>query len=447
MSLVAAARERGPFLLYGLGVTNRAVATALLEHSFDVVVADDGDREQADAFASSLGLECRHPSATDIERLLSSVGALVPTPGLPDAHPALAAAGSLGTTVLSEFDLAAEWDDRPIAAITGTNGKTTVTTLVTQMLLASGIDAVSAGNTEIPLVEAIRQPGPAVFVVEASSFRLAHSGHFAPQVATWLNFAADHLDVHRDLATYRNAKARIFADQAPDDVAVVNLDDSTVAAAAVRARRVTFSVQGPADYHLGDDGILRRPDDSAICERSELPRSLPHDVSNVLAAAATAEPLGATSSGVTAAAVAARLLRHRVERLGESNGVVWVDDSKATTPHAVEAAVAGFRRVVLIAGGRNKGLDLSTLGRLPSVVAVVGIGEAALEVVAGAGDRPSAVASDMGAAVRAARGLAVAGDVVLLSPGCASFDWYPNYEARGDDFAAAVTTELGELTP
>jgi UDP-N-acetylmuramoylalanine--D-glutamate ligase len=259
-------------------------------------------------------------------------------------------------------------------------------------------------------------------------------------VAVWLNVARDHLDWHGDFDAYVAAKARIWARQAPSEVAVVNADDPVVMAQAASAPStvVTFGLGAGADFGVVD-GSLRAPGRELLAV-SQLRRSLPHDVSNALAAAAAALAAGATVEGVRAALMAHAGLPHRITLVAEAGGVRWYDDSKATNPHAAATAVAGFESVVLIAGGRNKGLDLAELADVADRVrAVVAIGEAAGEVAAAfAGIRPVQVASSMDDAVALAAAAARPGDAVLLSPGCASYDWYRNYAERGDDFARAV---------
>jgi UDP-N-acetylmuramoylalanine--D-glutamate ligase len=280
-------------------------------------------------------------------------------------------------------------------------------------------------------------------VVEASSFRLGHTRRFTPRVATWLNFAPDHLDVHATLDAYRDAKARIWREQRLTDTAIANRDDPVVWSHATGpAQVVSFGLGRPGDdgpdYGIVD-GMLMGPGGVDLVDSSELQRSLPHDVANALAAVATAVAAGATLDAARDALRGFRNLAHRVELVGERDGVRWFDDSKATVPHAVGAAVGGFTSVVLIAGGRNKGLDLSVLGAMsPPVRAVVGIGESADEVTGAFHDIPTRTAPTMDDAVDAAASLAAPGDVVVLSPGCASFDWYSGYAARGDDFARAV---------
>lgn len=449
-----AGEDPSRYLLYGLGVTNRAVARALLTRGATVVVADDQPTVERRREAAELGIELRGPLDDDeLAMLVAESDVVVPAPGLPERHRVVIAAEGAGVPVLSEFDLAGRWDSRPVISITGTNGKTTVTTLVTLMFERSGLRAAAVGNTEVPLVEALGDPAIEVFVVEASSFRLSRTVRYVPLVATWLNFAPDHLDVHDDLYAYEAAKARQWADLDASSTAVANAEDDVV----VRhlglggARFVTYGLD-PASARLGYDhytvidGSLVTPSGDVIVATTELFRSMPHDVSNALAASATALAAGATLWGVRAALREFPGLSHRVEFVGEGDGVRWYDDSKATAPHAVVAAVSGFDRVVLIAGGRNKGLDLSVLADLAErVVGVVGIGEAGPDVVAAfaGGDVPTHVAESMRDAVGAAAAMAGAGDAVLLSPGCASFDWYGSYAERGDDFAAEVRRRIG----
>lgn len=437
--------------MVGLGVTGLAVARALRQRDEPVVAVDDRPSAATLSTADELGLEVMAaPTRDRLAELTRAAVAVLPAPGLPAQHPLFELARAAEVPVLSEFDLAARWDDRPLLAVTGTDGKTTVTTLVCAMLEASGLTAGAVGNTPVPLVGAIDDPAVDVFVVEASSFRLDHSQRFAPAVGTWLNFAPDHLDNHRSLDEYERAKARIWRDQDTDQVAIGNADDPVVARhlAVARARRVSFGLQADAGYRVAD-GELVSDDDTIICAVEDLRRAYPHDLLNALAAAATALNGGATLAGVRAALVAFAGLPHRVTLVGEAGGVRYVDDSKATTPHAVLAAVGGFESVVLICGGKNKGLDLGVLaGAADRLRAVVAIGEAAEEVVtvfAGASEPtvPVQVAGSMDEAVELARGFARSGDAVLLSPGCASFDWYGSYAERGDDFARAVRADIG----
>jgi UDP-N-acetylmuramoylalanine--D-glutamate ligase len=437
-------------LLLGLGVTGLAVASALAKRGIAAVVVDDHPSPALRTRAQLLGVELiEKPSPSTLRALVSGCSALLPSPGVADSHPIFTAATDAGVGVLSELDLARLWDRRPIVAITGTNGKTTVTTMVTEMLEASGRHAIAAGNTEVPLVAAIDDPSVEVFVVEASSFRLGHTRRFEPVVATWLNFADDHLDVHASLAAYESAKAKIWATLPDDGVAVANADDPIVMA-DVRPENttVTFSSApgSAAEFHVDDGAVLRTADGAPLVAAGELVGSLPHDVANALAASASALHGGASIDGVRSVLRSFRALPHRVELIAEAGGVRWFDDSKATAPHATVAALRGFDSVVLIAGGRNKGLDLSPLAaEVGRVRGVVAIGEAADEVVAVFNGRvPVRAATSMVEAVAAASELARRGDAVLLSPACASFDWYGSYAERGDDFRRHVLALVGD---
>ncbi|WCO65223.1 UDP-N-acetylmuramoyl-L-alanine--D-glutamate ligase [Iamia majanohamensis] len=439
-------RDDRPTVLVGLGVTGRAVARALARRGLPLALVDDRPATADRALAADLDVALHEaPDVTALGAILDGAGALVPAPGLPEAHPALALAAERGVPVVGELDLAAAWDARPCVAVTGTDGKTTVTTLVRDVLVASGVAAVDAGNTEVPLVEAIDDPAPEVFVVEASSFRLAPLRAFAPVAAAWLNFGPDHQDVHRDLARYEAAKANVWRGFGPDQVAVANRDDPVVAGHAAGLPRVETFGLGPAPADGGAhwsvvDGALQSPEGDAVVAVAELARDLPHDLANAQAAAALARAAGATPAGTAAGLRGFRHLPHRVQLLGEAHGVRWYDDSKATAPHATLAALSGFPSAVLIAGGRNKGLDLGALvAGADHIRAVVALGEAADEVAAAfAGVRPVVAAATMDEAAAAAADTARPGDVVLLSPACASFDQYRGYAERGDDFARAA---------
>ncbi len=336
-------------------------------------------------------------------------------------------------------------------AITGTDGKTTVTTLVTAMLIASGVRAVACGNNETPLVEALTEPDVEVFVVEASSFRLGTTRWFQPSVAVWLNFAPDHLDAHESLTSYEAAKASIWSHLDPETgVAIASASDPVVLANRnPNVSTLTFGGAGSGADATVVDGVLRLPDGTALLAVDELHRSFPHDITNALAASLAALSAGATLDGIRHTLRSFRGLGHRVQLVGEVNGVRWFDDSKATTPHAVETALAAFDSIVLIAGGRNKGLDLSILAeRVPPIRALVAIGEAAHEFSDAFAGRCEVrvVSTSIDDAVVVAESMATTGDVVLLSPGCTSFDWFSSYGERGDRFADAVGRLPGFVT-
>lgn len=437
-------------LVVGFGVTGRALARHLADQGRRPVVVDDHPAPDADVDAARLGVTLEvAPDRERLKALVAAAGMVVPSPGVPISHPVFAMAEANGVAVVAEIELgwetlAARGDHRPrLVAITGTNGKTTVTTDVAAMLSASGMRVATAGNIGTPLVAVAGSDLLAVIVAEVSSFQLAATRRWHPDVSCWLNFSADHLDWHPTLDDYAEAKAAVWANQGAGDTVVVNADDAAVmaraAAANLTARVVTFSTQGAADYHLEGETLVEAPG-VVLAQTSDLVRNLPHDRANALAALAVARAAGASEDGCRRGLQAATILPHRVQLVAENAGVRWYDDSKATTPASVLAAVAGFGSVVLIAGGRNKGLDLSALlDAVPPVRAVVAIGEAAEELAAVFGEViPLSVATSMTSAVALAARYAQPGDAVVLSPGCASFDWYRSYAQRGDDFAAVV---------
>jgi UDP-N-acetylmuramoylalanine--D-glutamate ligase len=435
-------------LVFGFAVTGTSVARRLVADGVRVVAADDAPDEEMRRRAAEVGVELlESPRPETLAGVARRVEAVVASPGVPLAHPVFAT----GVPVLSEVELAGRLASAPMVAVTGTNGKTTVTTLVTRMLKAQGRRALAAGNIGLPLLDAVAMPAD-VLVVEVSSFQLALTERFHPLVAVYLNLAPDHLDWHPSFEHYAASKARVWANQGPQDVAVANAEDPAVMAAAASApsRLVTFGLAA-GDYRERG-GRLCAPDGEVIIEADRLPRPLPHDRANALAATAAARAAGAELPACRRVLADFNGLPHRVQLVGEVRGVRYYDDSKATTPASVLAALSGFDSAVLIAGGRNKGLDLSVLGsarrRLRAVVAV---GEAGDEVAAvfsdrdgsvspepGAPDPPVIRAASMAEAVEAAAAAARPGDAVLLSPGCASFDWYRSYAERGEDFARLV---------
>jgi UDP-N-acetylmuramoylalanine--D-glutamate ligase len=422
-------------LVLGMGLTGRAVAETLLRRGEDVRLVDDRPDEKVLRAVRTLGLDLTSaPTVGEWAGLLDGCDRIVVSPGVPDGHPVFESAVRAGVVVLDESDLAADWDARPRCAVTGTDGKTTVVTLVTEMLERSGIRALAAGNNETPLVAAIDDAEAEVFVVEASSFRLGHarSVHLGP--SAWLNFAPDHLDVHADLASYEAAKARIWESIDDPADAIANLSDPVVRSHAPEG--ATGFGTDIAECRV-EGGVLLLGDD-AIITVDEISRRMPHDLLNAQAATALAIRVGASPEGCAEVLRCFNGLPHRMQFLGEVGGVRFVDDSKATTPHATLSAVSALPGAVLIAGGRNKGLDLAPLGSA-APRAVVAIGEAADEVVAAFRGRcPVSTADSMESAVARARQAAGDGGVVLLSPGCSSFDWYSSYAERGDDFARVV---------
>ena len=435
--------------MFGLGVAGMAVANALHERGETVILADDEATKQHEDFARALN--CEFIDATDeaaVVRTLKRITRLAPAPGISESHHVVSTARQMGLTISSELELAYNIEElriggpRPMLGITGTDGKTTTTLMTAAMLHAAGHKSLAVGNTETPLIQALNTDTQ-VFAVECSSFRLANCENFRTRASVWLNLAPDHLDWHTNMESYAAAKAQMWAHTRAGDVAVAPVEDARILHVAHEstARTVTFgATQG--DYHA-QDGRLNSPHGS-IMNIADMKRAMPHDITNALAAAAIS-----IESGLVEPSHVARALSefdnapHRIEYVGMIDGVKWFNDSKATSPHASAVAIKSFQNIVLIAGGRNKGLDLSELANESKrVKAVVAIGDDALEIEK-AFDGVCRVVrgGSMQEAVGLARTLAVSGDVVLLSPACTSYDWYNNYMERGEDFMQCVRNE------
>ena len=431
--------------IYGLGLTGQSVAEFLGGKDFSLLLFDDSPTESALALAKKFKnkiYSCHDDS--DCEEYLTGLEVIFPTPGLPDDHIALRFARDNELLILGEFDLAQMYDERSCIAVTGTNGKTTVSMMINQMLNKSGIKTKAVGNTDTPLVEAIQDESLAKFVVEASSFRLGQSYNFAPDVGVWLNFSPDHLDVHKDLKSYELAKAQIWGNLSGDQVALANEDD-----AIVMSHRPVDGVFRTFGLDIGNSKVSNNclfVEGRKLMTVEELPRSAPHDISNALAAASAATHAGADNDAIIETLRHFSHLPHRVEMISEHKGVRWFDDSKSTTPHSVTAALESLDNVLLIMGGRNKGLDLTVIApMLNRVKEIIAIGEASEEIELAFGKEVNvSLAKSMQDAVGIAHSRSRSGDVVLLSPGCASFDWYKNYKERGLDFAMRVNELLKE---
>lgn len=435
--------------MFGLGVAGMAVANALHQRGETVILADDEATQQHQDFARALSCEFVDLSnKLAVPKILERVHRLAPAPGISENHHVITTARQMGLTISSELELAYNIEEqrnggpRPMLGITGTDGKTTTTLMTAAMLHAAGHKSMAVGNTDTPLIAAL-ETDTQVFAVECSSFRLANCEHFRTRASVWLNLAPDHLDWHDSMESYAAAKAQLWAHTKPGDIAVSPVDDALILRIAQEstARTVTFGAE-EGDYHA-QDGRLNTPHGS-IMNVSEMKRSMPHDITNALAAAAIS-----IESGLVEPSHVARALSefdnapHRIEFVEVIDGVKWFNDSKATSPHASAVAIRSFQNIVLIAGGRNKDLDLSELADQPErVKSVVAIGDDAQEIEK-AFDGVCRVVrgGSMKEAVRLARTLAKSGDVVLLSPACTSYDWYNNYMERGEDFKQCVRNE------
>jgi UDP-N-acetylmuramoylalanine--D-glutamate ligase len=435
--------------VFGLGVAGMAVASALHRRGESVIVADDKATKEHNDFASALS--CEIVDMRDEKTamgVLQRIYRLAPAPGISESHHVVSAARRMGLTISSELELAYNFEElrnggpRPMLGITGTDGKTTTTLMTAAMLHAAGHKSMAVGNTDTPLIAAI-DTDTQVFAVECSSFRLANIENFRTRASVWLNIAPDHLDWHASMDSYSEAKAQLWAHTRAGDVAVAPVDDARILQIAQQstARTVTFGSER-GDYHA-QDGRLNTPHGS-IMNILDMKRAMPHDITNALAAAAISIESGLVEPSHVARALAEfDNAPHRIEYVETIDGVKWFNDSKATSPHASAVAIKSFQNIVLIAGGRNKGLDLAELANQPEhVKAVVAIGDDANEIEK-AFDGVCRVVrgGSMQEAVRLARTLAISGDVVLLSPACTSYDWYNNYMERGEDFMQCVRSE------
>jgi len=418
-------------LLIGAAVSGRAALRLLEEDGYEVTVYDADPAAVAD-----LGEGRRvHGGAWD-PGLLAGVELVVTSPGVPPHAPPLADSLAAGVPVWGELELASRHLEAPLLAITATNGKTTITQMATAMLTASGRRAAAVGNIGVPLSEAAGGAWDAL-VVEASSFQLRFIDSFHPQVAVLLNVAPDHLDWHGSFAAYLAAKACIHRNQDEGDLLVFDGEDpgAREAIAGARSRRRPVSGRGRPRDGSGPEGGRLWLGEVAV-DLAGMPSVDPIFLVDAAAAGTAALALGATGEGIGEALRSFQPPRHRREVIGTWEGVAWVDDSKATNPHAAVAAIRAYPSVILIAGGRNKGLAVAEIAAEDRLRHVIGIGEAGPEIVAAA--RVGTMATDLEEAVAVADRLARPGDTVLLAPGCASFDMFRSYAHRGEVFAAAV---------
>jgi UDP-N-acetylmuramoylalanine--D-glutamate ligase len=382
---------------------------------------------------------------------LREIDLAVVSPGIPPGSPIAERLRAQGIDVVGEIELAFELAGCDFLAVTGTNGKTTTTSLLAEMLSEGGIKTVAAGNIGLALIDAVGEVGAGGGIaLEVSSFQLETTRTFAPTIAVVLNVAEDHTDWHTTFEAYARAKARITANQRPDDTLIYNLDDPVAVriAALSRARTVPFSAsRTPADG-IGCDGKDIVYKGVALVAVADLPLVGRAGIEDVSAAAVAALEYGVNARAVVRAIKGFKPLSHRLETVAEIAGVRYIDDSKATNPHATLTAVRDLEDVVLIAGGRSKGIDLSVLrGAAPPVRAVVVMGEASDELEKVFGDVVEVVrASSMEDAVRLAYNRSLPGGSVLLSPGCASLDMFKDYAARGEAFVRAVRSMIEART-
>jgi len=440
----------------GLAKSGVAAARLLRRLGVRVLASDSSPLESLTEEARALDREgCTlwaggHPDAAFVGADL-----VVVSPGVPLELPALASVRARGVPIIGELELAWRVMEADAIAITGTNGKTTTTALTGELLRTQVRPVLVGGNIGTPLAEhAIEFPGDGIVVAETSSFQLDTVDLFRPRVAAVLNITPDHLDRHGTFERYVDAKARIFANQGPTDCAVLNADDPVTAGLAGRVRgrviwfsRLTTLTHGVFIY---DGWIVAKLNGSTerICPVGEITLRGQHNVENVLAATACALWTGMAPSAIRRGIAAFRGVAHRIERVHDDRGVVYYNDSKGTNVDSTIKALESFTEpVVLIAGGKGKGQDFAPLaeaarGRVRGAV-LIGQDRDRIRTALEAADIPVETADSMDDAVRRARDVARVGDVVLLSPACASFDMFRNFEHRGDVFKSAVRALVG----
>jgi UDP-N-acetylmuramoylalanine--D-glutamate ligase len=434
----------------GLGSlgTGRAVARVVAARGAQVTVSD---RKPAEALIEEIaaleGTGAVVLAGDEAYRGIETADLIVPSPGVPFDLPVLVAARARGVQVVSEIEVAFWLAPCPVLAVTGTKGKTTTTALLGELLRDAGRSVHVGGNIGQPLIELAAAASPTdLLVAEVSSFQLEATEQFRPQVAVMLNLFPDHLDRHGTMETYGEAKARVFANQEASDTAVLNHDETAVWELRTRTRAALLPYRLSADEPTGADlheGWLR-VQGQRICPASAVRLPGRHNLGNALAALAAAHAAGASLDKAEGTLTRFPGVEHRLEVAGSVGGVLFVNDSQATTPAATIAALEAFdRRVVLIAGGRAKVHDFNSLAQQMHArsASLVVIGEAAEEIAAAArkaGVTEIARAASLPEAVAMAYRQARPDGVVLLSPACASFDMFANMAERGRVFKQAM---------
>ncbi len=441
--------------VFGLARSGRATVTALAERGVTVVGTDAKSASELGELPVIPGVRFElgaHPAS-----VLDGVDLVVVSPGIPLTLPIFDAARARAIPVVSEIELASRLLPGVVVGITGTNGKSTTTALAAALLRAAGHAAIACGNYGTPWISFATKAGangngsaPKTWVVELSSFQLEGIRRFAPDVAVHLNLTPDHLDRYRSLDDYGAAKARLFENQRDAQIAVLNADDPLVARIRPRARRLEFSrvVQPPRGTWLKDDLFVADVNGKGprvVAKRADLALPGAHNVENALAALAATLPLGVTPEAAVETFRGFRPLPHRTVLVRTRGGVTWWNDSKGTNVDAALKSLEGFpdAKVHVILGGKDKGDDFARLAPLVSRKArtVLAIGKAAPALAKALGSLPNVALIEAGTlekAVGEAARRAASGDAVLLSPACASFDQFRNFEHRGEAFEGLV---------
>lgn len=451
-------------LVVGLGRSGAASAIFLQEHGAKVIVSDSKSEAQLQKDVPALldrGISIE--TGQHGERTFRDQDLIVVSPGVPSDQPQLQHARSLGIPVIGEVELAFRFLQGKVLAITGSNGKTTTTTLVGEILAKSGKKTLVGGNIGTPVISLASQSTPdSLVVLEISSFQLESIEQFCPWIATILNITPDHLDRHHTFEAYVEAKARIFENQQgaragenqqASDFAVLNADDPTCVGLRdkVKSTLLWFSRKQPVEngaFLKGDQIIFRQNgQEQTVLRRSDMQLKGEHNLENVLAAVAMTMVAGCPPQQVQHAVKEFRAVEHRLELVATINGVTFYNDSKATNVDATVKALESFPgNIHIILGGKDKGSDYSVLNPLlkERVKRVYLIGAASDKIASQVQNAASLVRSGtLERAVRQAFETAQSGDVVLLAPACASFDQFENYEHRGRVFKKLVQS----LTP
>jgi UDP-N-acetylmuramoylalanine--D-glutamate ligase len=441
-------------LVVGLGKSGVASALFLKARGAKVTVSD---AKPQDELGEEIPVLLDHGIAVETgghgERTFRGQDLIVVSPGVPIDSPPLVQARTLGETVIGEIELAAQFLPGRIVAITGSNGKTTTTTLVGEIVAAGGYPTLVGGNIGTPAISLVERATPETMVVlEVSSFQLETIQSFRPKLAVVLNVTPDHLDRHRTFAAYTDAKARIFENQRAEDFAVLNADDPTCVAMANRTRaQVSWfgrkkEVKQGAYVHNGRVLFRDASGQREIMLVSEIPLKGAHNVENVLAAVCVGALMRCDAERIRKAVRDFKAVEHRLEYVATIRGVEYYNDSKATNVDATIKALESFpANVHIVLGGKDKGSDYTVLNDLlrQRVKGVYTIGAAAAkiesQIVSSKGGGVEVIhAETLETAVKRAAATAQPGDVVLLAPACASFDQFRNYEHRGQVFKEVV---------
>ncbi|PWM76006.1 MAG: UDP-N-acetylmuramoyl-L-alanine--D-glutamate ligase [Bacillota bacterium] len=436
--------KRQKFLVFGLSKSGVSAAKFLLAHGAEVHIYEELDsekiRENAKELAELGAIDCARTNRTD------ECDILVLSPGVPINHPLPVEYKKRGKRVIGELELGALFVKSPVAAVTGTNGKTTVCNIVSEMLTAGGVENRLAGNIGTPLTAEADTLGDKIAVVEVSSFQLETAHLFTPHVACVLNLSPDHLDRHYSMENYTFLKKRILKNMRESEIAVLNYDDAAVRAFAENAkcRLVWFSAKEKVDgAYISEGKIFLRGE--YVCDESAVNLGGIHRVENALAAMCIADAFGVGTTEMLSALKGFKGVRHRNEFVRTVNGVSFFNDSKGTNTAAALAAAESMRSpTVIILGGKDKGEDYAPLfnGLKPTAVkGAVLVGESRFKMLDAAlkcDYKNITLTNDFSAAVKIAAMLAERGGNVLLSPATASFDMFGGYEERGETFCKIV---------